>query len=440
MSFLPDDKKQLIENAGGLSRFLLTSPFFKSHGEVVCLTEDIPVITASMNSGTGAGGSSSSNSTSASGGTNSNSGSRSGSISVQEPKSKPSLSTLISEQNLSGPDALKFDEAQEKTSTRTYGEQLGSGLNSPAQSPRLTSPIGSPSVSKRPPGSSEGMKSPLKSLSAGQLDKKLRKLNPSSSTSSAASAIPPPKSSSGSAIIPPSKSSSGSKSKKGAKKKLTLLSDSRGSVSSGSKDTAATGRDVSSQLSTPDDVAYLGGLFDQPDHLIRDSVFSSSSSSQDSSKGGLSQERKSTGERERENGKTSSVETSGRPSLAGDAARKETVVSTGASKTAQLSSDKKESAKTTSSKKVLPQQQQTALPQQPKGKGKPGKGGSSQQRLASSSAGLVVRPKLVGVCVQTDPPLTTEKWVMTDPQAPVESFKERYELAMREKQDLKVCT
>ena len=357
---------------------------------------------------------------SASGGTYSNS--RSDSISVQEPaqyKSKPSLSTLITEQNLSGPDALKFDEAQEKISTRTYGEQLGSGLNSPAQSPRLTSPIGSPSVTKRPP-SSEGIKSPSKRLSAGQLDKKLRKLD----TSAAAS-------------IPPAKTLTGSKSKKGTKKKLTLPSDSRSSVSSGK--VSSTSQDPPSQLSTPDDVTFLGGLFDQPEHA-RDGVFSSSSSSQDSGKG-LALDRKSSGEKEkeRENGKSTSVEASGRPSLAGDA-RKETVVSTSASKTARLPSDRKESTKVTPSKKVSPQQQKSTLSQQPKekekGKGKQGRGNPSQQRLASSAG--AIRPKLVGVCVQTDPPLTTEKWVMTDPVAPVESFKERYELAMREKKDLKV--
>ena len=346
-------------------------------------------------------------SSNASGGANSNS---SGSIS-NEHKSKPSLNALISEQNLSGPDTLKFDEAQEKTSTKTYGEQLGSGLNSPAQSPRLTSPVGSPSVSKRPP-SSEGVKSTSKRLSVGQLDKKLQKLNTSTA-----------------AVPPPSKPLSGSKFKKGASKKLILPQ----SGLSSNKETSA-GRSASSQISTPDEVAYLGSLFDQPEHG-RDSVFSSSSSSQDSSKG-LSQERKSVSEKD--NGKRSAVEKTGRPSSPGDG-RKEAAVLTAPSKTARLPSDKEES-KVTSSKKTLPQ---STLPPQPKekGRGKQGKGGPSQVHRAvelSSSAGLV-RPKLVGVCVQTDPPLTTEKWVMTDPQAPVESYKERYDLAMRDKKDLKVA-
>lgn len=55
-------------------------------------------------------------------------------------------------------------------------------------------------------------------------------------------------------------------------------------------------------------------------------------------------------------------------------------------------------------------------------------------RSARMSASVVS----VNVSVQTEGPLVTEKWVMTDPLPPVENFKEGYEKVSREKKDLQV--
>lgn len=64
LSLLPDEKKQLIDSAGGIHTFLLRSPTFRSHEGLICLSEDMPVVAASINSGTSSSSSSSVTSTS----------------------------------------------------------------------------------------------------------------------------------------------------------------------------------------------------------------------------------------------------------------------------------------------------------------------------------------------------------------------------------------
>ena len=118
-------------------KFLLRSPTFKYHGNVICLSEDAPVIAASINSGSN----SSSNT------------SPSSSSSVTDSVAKPnptSLSTLISEHQVDNLESLKFDEGGMKTS-KTYGEELASGVDSPSQSPMNSQTSTLPPDSPQPP-------------------------------------------------------------------------------------------------------------------------------------------------------------------------------------------------------------------------------------------------------------------------------------------------
>ena len=64
LSLLPDEKKQLIDSAGGIHTFLLRSPSFRSHEGLICLSEDVTVVAASINSGSSSSSSSSVTSTS----------------------------------------------------------------------------------------------------------------------------------------------------------------------------------------------------------------------------------------------------------------------------------------------------------------------------------------------------------------------------------------
>ena len=184
LSYLPEDKSQLITLSGGLERFLLDSPSFVAHGDLICLTEDAPVVRDSISQSSSATSSSSSlgshdfttsvTSTEKSSSRvqvhvssvvasdvqvgsqtvtkNSHGGRYTPSDSTADSR-QPSLGSLIDSHNhqqqqlqqhqqqdtpLSG--GLKFDgDATKMNPTKTYGVELGSGLNSPSNSP-LDSP------------------------------------------------------------------------------------------------------------------------------------------------------------------------------------------------------------------------------------------------------------------------------------------------------------
>ena len=112
-------------------KFLLRSPTFNCHGDLICLSEDTPVIAASINSGS----SSSSNSSSSI---------NNGSItdSVARPKSSSSLSTLISEQQAN---TLTFEETSLKTA-KAYTEEPDLPLSHP---PAVSTIPDSPQPSKK---------------------------------------------------------------------------------------------------------------------------------------------------------------------------------------------------------------------------------------------------------------------------------------------------
>ena len=172
---LPDEKRQAIAQAGGLEKYLLTSFMFVSHGDLICLAEDAPIVKDSISQSSSSTSSSSSlgnepclssektklqvasavtssqalknsrsKQTSASGsdkpsGSGSDKPSGSGS-------DKPLLSSLIHD-GLSGVggNSLRFDaDAPKHCTHKTYGVQLGSSVNSPSNSPlnspRLLSP------------------------------------------------------------------------------------------------------------------------------------------------------------------------------------------------------------------------------------------------------------------------------------------------------------
>ena len=163
---LPEDESQFIARSGGLEKFLLKSPLFVAHGDLICLTEDAPVIRDSISQSSSATSSNSSLGTdltnsqknttkvqvpdvasdmhvgSQSVSKNSNSGSKNMPTSTDR---QPSLSSLVDthqQDTLSG--GLKFDSDAKLNPTKTYGVELGSGLNSPStsplDSPRMMSP------------------------------------------------------------------------------------------------------------------------------------------------------------------------------------------------------------------------------------------------------------------------------------------------------------
>lgn len=182
LSYLPEEKTQLITLSGGLEKFLLSSPSFVADGDIIFLAEDAPVIRDSISQSSSTTSSSLSlgtdplmnpatekntskvvqvssiashvdvhivgsqtvtkrNSHSSSGG-----GSRympSDSAAADRDRQPSSLTSLIDLQHhtqdtLSG--GLKFDGSAAKLNpTKTYGVELGSGLNSPSNSP-LDSP------------------------------------------------------------------------------------------------------------------------------------------------------------------------------------------------------------------------------------------------------------------------------------------------------------
>ena len=147
------------------------SPSFISHGELICLSEDAPVIAASINS---VGGSSSNNSGSSNGPSLSIDSDKVAYGNLKDSKKKKVKRTTQKEdratlnslmqahsQSLSESDfTTKFDISNAdtlKTATKTYGEELSSGVNSPVNSPlispRLLSPIPSPKITNKAVGS-----------------------------------------------------------------------------------------------------------------------------------------------------------------------------------------------------------------------------------------------------------------------------------------------
>lgn len=180
LSYLPEEKKQLISLSGGLEKFLLSSPLFVADGDIIFLTEDAPVIRDSISQSSSATSSSSSlgtdplmnptteknarkvvqvssvashvdvhvvgSQTVNKGNSHSSSSGRytpNDSAAAGRDRHPSSLSSLIDSQHhtqdtLSG--GLKFDgSAMKLNPTKTYGVELGSGLNSPSNSP-LDSP------------------------------------------------------------------------------------------------------------------------------------------------------------------------------------------------------------------------------------------------------------------------------------------------------------
>lgn len=146
------------------------SPSFISHGELICLSEDAPVIAASINSVGGSSSSSSNSSGSSNGPSLSIDSDKVAYGSIKDSKKKkdkrtsqkedrPSLNSLMQahSQSLSESDfTTKFDISTAdtlKTATKTYGEELSSGVNSPLTSPllspRLLSPVPSLKISSK---------------------------------------------------------------------------------------------------------------------------------------------------------------------------------------------------------------------------------------------------------------------------------------------------
>ena len=182
LSYLPEEKTQLITLSGGLEKFLLSSPSFVADGDIIFLAEDAPVIRDSISQSSSTTSSTSSlgtdpltnpateknarkvvqvssvashvdvhvvGSQTVNKGNSHNSSSGSGrytpndSAAAGRDRQPSSLSSLIDSQHhtqdtLSG--GLKFDgSAMKLNPTKTYGVELGSGLNSPSNSP-LDSP------------------------------------------------------------------------------------------------------------------------------------------------------------------------------------------------------------------------------------------------------------------------------------------------------------
>ena len=164
LSFLPEEKSQLIALSGGLEKFLLGSPLFVAHGDLICLAEDAPIVKDSISQSSSATSSSSSlgsdltntqkdtsrvqvSSVVASDVqvgsqtvTKNSHGSGRHTPSHSTADRQPSLSSLIDshqQETLSG--GLKFDNDMKLNPTKTYGVELGSSLNSPSNSP-LDSP------------------------------------------------------------------------------------------------------------------------------------------------------------------------------------------------------------------------------------------------------------------------------------------------------------
>ncbi len=149
LNLLPEDKKGLIDKAGGLENFLLMSSQFKSHGELICLIEDSCVIAASIDSVA----SSSSSGLSP----DSDTGKNIKKITLSKKIEKNSRSQSSTEGELS-----KFEVMDKTDKTKIYGEELSSGgnssSNSPLISPRVLSPV-LPTKTRSRPGSASSTRS-----------------------------------------------------------------------------------------------------------------------------------------------------------------------------------------------------------------------------------------------------------------------------------------
>ena len=163
LTYLPQEKCELITLSGGLEKFLLDSPLFVAHGDLICLAEDSSVVRDSISQSSSATSSSSSlgsDLTNTEKNTNrvqvsnvasdvqvgsqtvtkNSHGSGRYTPSDSAADRQTSLSSLIDSHQhdtLSG--GLKFDGDAKLNPTKTYGVELGSGLNSPSNSP-LDSP------------------------------------------------------------------------------------------------------------------------------------------------------------------------------------------------------------------------------------------------------------------------------------------------------------
>ena len=142
LNLLPEDKKGLIDKAGGLENFLLMSPQFKSHGELICLIEDARVIAASIDSVASSSGSGLS--------PDSDAGKNTKKIKISKKIGKNGHSQSSTEGELS-----KFEVTDK---TKIYGEELSSGgnssSNSPLISPRVLSPVMPTTTRSRPSSAS----------------------------------------------------------------------------------------------------------------------------------------------------------------------------------------------------------------------------------------------------------------------------------------------
>ncbi len=142
LTLLPEDKKGLVDKSGGLEKFLLMSPQFKSHGELICLFEDSQVIAASIDS-VGSG--------------SSNGLSPDSDIGMGTKKKKSSKKSKIPSPPSVEAELSKYVSEVDKT--KTYGEELSSGVNSATNSPRLLSPVLSAKTRSRPGSASSGKNS-----------------------------------------------------------------------------------------------------------------------------------------------------------------------------------------------------------------------------------------------------------------------------------------
>ncbi len=331
LTFLPDDKKLLVETAGGLRRFLLRSPNFKTHGDLLCMSEDSHVVAASIVCG--------SKSNIGSTSTDSKPPSSPSTSSTVTKNTKSSLSTLINEhqgESLSGTmnsGSLRFDEEAgigKSSQTCVYGESLGSGVTSPniqtpSGSPDFLSPEASPQVPKK------------KLVEEEQLAKRLG--------SSSKRTVQP----------------SGSQGAKAGKERGSHVKG-RSSIPS----------ELGSQV-VPSLVPEVGTSSGKnaTGEASSDNVFVSSGSSSSGSLKAMS--------------------------LKEEAASKSTFVPAGKEREPMRSKRKKDRKRETAER---------------------------------------VREGLRHSGTQTWPALTIDRWVMTDPIPPVESYKDRYDEVVREKKDL----
>lgn len=433
LNFLPEDRKAKISQAGGIAKLLVDSGHFAVQGKLICPVEEMGVVAASMNADSASRrqlseeGMANVGHDSKKDKTSQASSKKPGGGGTNTPSpfaQKSSLSGLLTTVRV-GPkndyhhhkdliSKTKAEEAGSKRNTSALAPKVsGGGLeqNSPGAAKReVEDVIRRAHLRKQSEEKQREVEREMKRVSSkdtGSSDRESRAASKDSKQSgkeSKSSATRSKDKDSGSA----SKYAGSSVKDSGSlDEKMRAGKDLGGSSSSSSssvKDSRSSDEKLSRGFDKVSAKVRKGELMVEPQRSSR------ASSKDSSSRSG------------------SSSESRGGGRVGGEEARRDVFSPTNSSSSMSSSES--------SSGVAMPAIPPTAVAAKKSKKAKKGRSKGEEVPVPSKPVPSDTEVRYVTAMIQTDPPLVTDKWVMTDPLPPVDSFRERYENAIKEKKDL----